>query len=250
MSKKKSPKVPKTPKTPKTPPAPAVQPVAEPPSSLHDLSHWTLTIPGQSTIIRAADLVAGYTNPKYFYLLSDAAMAFRATTAGFTTANSNYPRSELREQLLPPSNSANWELAGRHVLDATCRVAQLSAAKKVIIGQVHAYQGNAYPLVKLFHRNGNIELDVKRGPLDNTDDKSKICAMKLGTWFNYQIIIEGTELMVRVDDHVLSQKLNPDWDSNSFYFKAGAYCIDASGDPKDAAEVHFSHLSVSHGPSL
>ena len=249
VKKPKEPKAPKEPTVPKAdaPGTPIIIPITDPPSFQYDLSHWTLTVPGQTAIVRADDLVAGFQSPKYFHLMSDGSLAFVATTAGFTTANSNYPRSELREQIMPPSNARNWELFGRHELVAECNVVKLSAAKKVIIGQIHSYQGNAYPLVKLFHRNGNIELDVKRGPLDNTDDHYKFAAQPLNQWFDYSIRIRYGVLYVTVNGKEQEVTLNEDWDSNSFYFKAGCYCIDASGHATDYAEVRFNKLEVSHG---
>ncbi|MCU0789347.1 MAG: polysaccharide lyase family 7 protein, partial [Verrucomicrobia bacterium] len=153
-----------------------------PPGQNFDLTHWYLGLPvdssggtsGDSASISASQLVAGYSNALYFYTGADGAMTFWAPVTGATTSGSDYPRSELREQISPPSNDINWSGYGFHILNATCRVTQVPDSKKVIIGQIHTKTGDARPLVKLQYNNGTIEALVKvyaSDTMPNTDNK-------------------------------------------------------------------------------
>ena len=90
---------------------------ARPPGGNFNLTNFYLGLPvdssggtsGDSASIPAAQLTGGYSNALYFYTgPADGAMVFWAPVTGATTPNSPYPRSELREQLTPPSNSTNW----------------------------------------------------------------------------------------------------------------------------------------------
>jgi len=49
-------------------------------------------------------------------------------------------------------------------LNAQCKVTEMPSTKKVIIGQIHIFTGNSYPLVKLQFHDGTIEALVKESP--------------------------------------------------------------------------------------
>src|SRR5215211_5122437 len=94
------------------------------PAANFNLTNFYLGLPvdisggvtGDSASITAAQLTAGYSNALYFYTGPDGAMTFWAPVTGATTSGSSYPRSELREQISPPSNSSNWFGFGTHTL--------------------------------------------------------------------------------------------------------------------------------------
>ena len=150
-----------------------------PPGGNLNLTNFYLGLPvdssggttGDSASITAPQLTAGYSNALYFYTGPDGAMTFWAPVTGATTPNSSYPRSELREQLTPPSNSTNWLPYGNHLLSAQCRVTQVPSTGKVIIGQIHCYTGNARPLLKLQFNNGVVEALVKTNSNFDADYK-------------------------------------------------------------------------------
>ena len=137
---------------------------AQPPGSNFDLSHWYLGLPidssggtsGTSASISVVQLVSGYVHPSYFYTGTDGSMVFWAPVNGATTSGSSYPRSELREQIVPGDNYSNWSGYGTHVLSAQCKVTQVPSVGKVIIGQIHSYSRKARPLVKLQFFKGRI----------------------------------------------------------------------------------------------
>src|ERR1035438_2647759 len=131
---------------------------SKPPSGNFDLSHWKLQLPTAGGVLTCSGgsvdeekpaQLAGFTNT-YFYTGSDGSMVFWAPINGATTSGTTNPRSELREELTPGSDSVNWILYGTHILDGQCKVLQVSSAKKVIIGQIHAESSAALPTVKIY----------------------------------------------------------------------------------------------------
>ncbi len=97
-------------------------------------------------------------------------MVFWAPINGATTSGTTNPRSELREELSPGSDSLNWILSGTHILDGQCKVLQVSSAKKVIIGQIHGESGAALPTVKIYYSNGRAYGTVKTNSTDDSSD--------------------------------------------------------------------------------
>ncbi len=235
-----------------------------PPGGNFNLTNFYLGLPvdssggtdGDSASISAALLTAGYSNALYFYSGPDGAMTFWAPVTGATTSGSSYPRSELREQISPPSNEINWRGYGTHLLNATCRVTEVASTKKVIIGQIHTKTGDARPLVKLQYNDGTIEALVKvyaSDSMPNTDNKLTFPNVGLGNSVVYTIKLENGLATVTVNG--LSKATNtfltdPDWANQEFYFKAGSYCQDNAGPTNEGARVAFYALTRSHAPSI
>jgi hypothetical protein len=109
-----------------------------PPGSNFDLSLWELQEPigaaGSPTIISPAMLAAGYQDSYFFTDPIDGAMTFWDPENGVTTADSSYPRSELRE-MNADGSAANWPVAGTNVLAATVAITEVP--DHVCIGQIH-----------------------------------------------------------------------------------------------------------------
>src|ERR1700742_4605442 len=98
------------------------------PGGNFNLSVWELQLPtgspGSPTTILPSQLkgASGYQNPAYFWTdKNDGSMTFWDPESGVTTANSNYPRSELRE-MNSDGTAANWALSGDSALSAELRV--------------------------------------------------------------------------------------------------------------------------------
>src|SRR5580704_14971261 len=86
-----------------------------PPGKNLPLALWELQepvgSPGSPTTVGNAALEGGF-HDRYFYTdPADGAMTFWDPESGVTTANSSYPRSELRE-LNADGTQANWPVAG------------------------------------------------------------------------------------------------------------------------------------------
>ena len=235
----------------------------KPPGGNFNLTNFYLGLPvdsggwttGDSASIPAAQLITGYSNALYFYTASsDGAMVFWAPVTGATTSGSSYPRSELREQVSPPSNSSNWFAFGTHTLDAQCRVQQVASTPKVIIGQIHGYTGAALPLVKLQYNNGTVEVLIKTNANnDLTDFKYTYSNVGLSNNITYQIKVVNGLVLVTVNGVTKSLDVfqsDPDWATNTLYYKAGSYCQDNTGTTNEGARVAFYSLSRSHTPAV
>lgn len=223
---------------------------AKPPGSNFDLSRWKLTLPDSSASETSPGLLTtGFTN-SFFYTGADGAMVFACPVTGGTTSGSSYPRSELRELLDPSDDNVNWTGYGTHIVNAQCKVTQIPSSQKVIIGQIHSFTGNAYPLIKLQFNNGTVEALVKQSPNSSTDTKLTYANVGMSNAITYQIkVVEGL-LSIAVNGATRSVNVfqsDPDWTNQTFYFKAGNYCQDNSGLNSEGAVVSFHQLSVTHG---
>jgi PKD repeat protein len=247
-----------------------------PPGSNFDLSHWKLQLPtsggGNLTCTNLtsvdektpAQLAAGFTND-YFYTGSDGAMVFWAPVNGATTGGSYNPRSELRE-LITPSGSGtagfNWIPYGTHILDAQCKVLEVSTApgsqKKVIIGQIHGYSGAALPTVKLQYNNGTLEGFIKKDAT-NTNNETKFTFVKnvgLNSNITYQIKVVNGLITITMNGITNSQNIfvtDPQWQNETMYFKAGDYNQDeycSNPSTNLGARVSFYAVTLFHAPSI
>src|SRR5581483_1515537 len=230
-----------------------------PPSGNFDLTHWKLTLPvdssggtsGTAVDIPTATLDNGFTattstgyNANYFYTSSaDGAMVFFCPVNGATTSGSSFPRCELREVIDPNNDNTNWDPGvGTHLLDAQCKVTQQPSTGKTIIGQIHGFSGNAYPLIKLQFNNGTVEALVKLDPSSDTDTHYTFANIGLNNLITYEIKAAGGTLTMTVNGGTQTADIHL-WNGQSCYFKAGNYCQDNSGSG-EAANVAFYAVSA------
>jgi hypothetical protein len=224
-----------------------------PPSKNFDLSVWSLTLPigapGNPTIIKTAQLLAGYTSA-YFYTGSDGAMVFWAPVTGVTTANSKYPRSELRED--QNGSAYNWSLtAGTATLSASVAVNTLPPTNKIVVGQIHGTGSTDLPLIELAYKSGQIVAEVIANPNVNTQADTVVASgIGVGTVFDYSIVTTSSStLTVSVGGKVgYQQAIDASWATQQFYFKAGDYVQANTGTSTQGGQVSFYALSVSHTP--
>lgn len=247
-----------------------------PPSGNFDLTHWKLQLPVDRTggidgspaeVAPAGQLggLTGYTRTPFFETAADGAMLLHCPARGAKTANTQFPRCELREMLDPQNHRVNWTVEGTHLLTARCKVVRLSTSGKLIVGQIHGITAkgeNANPLVKLQFetRGGTSRIRAfckKKGerPGDDVMQFPGVVA-ELGKEFDFSIQLKDRSIRVTVDDVAGtipdkaaeldgSVKLDPSWDPLHFYFKAGNYNQDASRDDS-AATVAFYALRLKH----
>jgi PKD repeat protein len=199
--------------------------------------------------------LAGFTNA-YFYTGSDGAMVFWAPINGATTSGTTNPRSELREELSPGSDSVNWILYGTHILDGQCKVLQVSSAKKVIIGQIHGESGAALPTVKIYYSNGKAYGTVKT---NSTDDGSDLdfpsVTTALSNNITYEIKVVNGLISIAINGKTNSLNVfqsDPNYTNETQYFKAGDYCQDfsCSNPSNDGTRVAFYAVTLFHAPSI
>jgi PKD repeat protein len=240
----------------------------QPPGSNFDLSHWkeqlptlngVLTCSGTGGVdeVKPPQLQAGFTNA-YFYTGSDGAMVFWAPINGATTSgNTTSPRSELREEMSPGSDSLNWILFGTHILDAQCKVLQVpTSTKETIIGQIHAQSGAALPTVKVVYNNGKVHSTIKTNSTDdNSDLDSPTVTVGLSNSITYEIKVVNGLVSVVINGKTNSLNVfqtDPNYTNETQYFKAGDYCqANACTNPSnDGAKVAFYAVTLFHAPSI
>ena len=147
-----------------------------------DLSHWKLTLPvGKPTEVEPPEILNYATNETvkpYFYNDStDASVVFYAFPNA-TTTNTKYSRSELREQLVPGSNSTNWTFEQGGIMKGKLAMNEVTKGAdgkyhRVIIMQIHgrltneqkeligAKDNNAPPILKIYWDNGKVRVKTK-----------------------------------------------------------------------------------------
>jgi hypothetical protein len=246
-----------------------------PPKDNFDLDHWKLQLPVNSSgelsgttdaaEVSVTQLNNGLTNAyfngftnAYFYTGADGEMVFWAPVTGATTSGTTYPRSELREMLNTNNTSVNWKGYGAHALNVQCKVLQVPSSGKVIIGQIKGFTGNAYPLVKILYYNGTVQGIVKTNSSNDASDyKFPTVNVGLGNSINYQVQMVNGLITIAVSGSSggVTNALNvfqtdPDWATNTLYFKAGDYCQDNGGTDTEGSRVAIYALAASHAPGI
>lgn len=226
-----------------------------------DLRDWKITLPVADEDGEAKEVkkLKGYES-QYFYDAKDGAMVFWAPVEGSTTKNSNYPRSELRERI--DGKDAAWKLSQGGTMTATLQIEEAPKDKrgkpgKIVIGQIHGEDDELVRLYwdreKVYFKNDRSKEDNKEHRFRLRDKNGRSPKVSLGEIFSYKIDARGDrlEVMVHADGQEYGSvtKINPVWQSDTLYFKAGAYLgVNASQKATGAAKVLFYGLDAGHAP--
>jgi len=219
------------------------------PGGNFDLSVWQLQLPigspGNPTTIPSSQLEgsSGYQDPghQYFFTESgDGAMVMKVygnpqTTGCVTTANSNFCRTELKE------NNSWSPTAATNRLKATVVVTAASDAS-VVIGQIHMDASvSTKPVIELYyHSNGDIYAGVEQTRAGGDEILTKVGNVPLNTQFTYEIEYYTGLLKVAINGNfttLSTYSLN----NPLSYFKAGCY-----DQGSTLADVHFLALTIQH----
>ncbi|MFC5068089.1 polysaccharide lyase family 7 protein [Flaviflagellibacter deserti] len=232
------------------------------PSANFDLSDWKITLPVDSkgsisgTAVEVTNL-SGYQNSKYFYTGTDGAMVFSASVDGATTSGSKYARSELRE--MDDGERAAWNLKTGGFMSATLEVDKApiksdGTTGRLVVGQIH---GHDEELVRLYWDNGTVYFvndQAGSGNKETTfklaDSSGKNPNVSLNEKFSYSIDAHDDVLDVRVyadgQEYKSVTKINDVWDSDAFYFKAGAYLGVNEDTGSGSGQTSFYSLGFNH----
>jgi hypothetical protein len=199
------------------------------------------------------------------------------TYPGVTTTNTTYSRTELREQMVPGSNSTNWTFAEGGNMRGTLRVPEISSDNsgdphRTIIMQIHGRltnaqrdligedDNNAPPVLKIYWQDGKVYVRTKE--LKDTsvtyeeslhtdaweDDDGRYFSRVVDTSrFTLEIIAEEGKLSVTMDDSetFVYEGVHMDrWGVFENYFKAGNYL--GTTDSGSYSYVKYYELEVSH----
>jgi hypothetical protein len=200
-------------------------------------------------------LQAGYHDAYFYTDPADGAMTFWDPENGVTTANSSYPRSELRE-LDSTGALANWPVMGTNTLSATVEV--VNVPDHVVVGQIHigsaiqsGLAASTKPLLELFyHSNGVIGVGIESSPAGSETDTT-VGNVPLGTKFSYVIALTGDgtgngTIAIAINGSQMTFPMPSGFVGYGEYFKAGDYDQSAGDAGAVGATVKFYALSVSH----
>lgn len=212
------------------------------PAGIINLSNWKLTLPtgddepdevNQPKLTQFRHERCFHTTP-----VGDG-VVFRAPVGGATTANSDYPRSELREMTAGGKKEASWSgESGTHVMTINQAITALPRGKaEVVAGQIHDEEDDIV-MVRLHGSKLFVEGDGKQiGVLDP--------AYRLGTRFTVQFV--ATPGLIRITYNGI-KTVSLERDGSEYYFKAGCYtqANDDNADEDSYGEVVIHSLTVQH----
>ncbi|GAB3740913.1 polysaccharide lyase family 7 protein [Microlunatus parietis] len=217
------------------------------PADVLDLTGWKVTLPTggdeDPQEVTQPELAEFAADPWFVALEDCDGVQFRAAVNGVTTGGSSYPRSELREMTADGSDEAEWSTSeGTHIMTVEEAITALPAEKpEVVAAQIHG-GGDDLTTIRL---NGS-ELYVTND--DNSRYHLITADYQLGTRFTAEFRATGGAIEVYYNGEL---ETTIEVDSDSAYFKAGAYtqanC--ERSDPCDDSnfgEVQIFGLAVSH----
>lgn len=235
---------------PTAPPAPAQSAPLENPATVLGLANWYLTIPvvdnstGNAAEIKQPEL-ANYTSPYFYTIPGNVGVDFRAYANGATTANSQYPRSELREMANNGADMASWSTtSGVNMMSVTESIDHLPDVKpQVVFAQIHGPSA-AVIEAEISGFDGHNRLYVKNnGTQYGTDFTDNYI---LGTKFTLEIVAAAGYVNVYFNGQRFVHEYLP---SSGDYFKAGCYTQSntSKGDsPSAYGQVSIYNIAVSH----
>jgi hypothetical protein len=216
-----------------------------------ELATWNLTIPvgTPAKVIDTPRLVDGYSDQCF---RSGDKLFFWAPVTGSSTAKSEFPRSELRETL-SDGTLRNWTYPeANHRLKAVLKVNQVPSIGRIVIGQIHIYQGEG-PLLKVEYqydaarKKGDVIANYRLKP--GSEDGTIVIArdIALGKTFSYEVRFSSAGyLNVDSQGYSWGKQISSSWKNKKLYFKAGVYALDNTGYKNEGGQVTFSQLDVAH----
>lgn len=250
-----------------------------------DLSNWKVTLPvpredGKPLEVEPPEILDYATNEKLIPFMyndsTDGSLVFY-TYPGSTTTNSSYSRTELREQMVPGSNSTNWTFEEGGLMRGTLSVPEISKddngkPHRAMIMQIHGRltneqrdligenDNNAPPILKIYWQDNKVRVITKKlkdltvsyeeGLHTSawTDDESKYFAREVDAEkFTLQVTASKGKIEVSMDDDetFVFESISLDrWNVFENYFKAGNYL--GSVDKGAFAKVKYYDLEISH----
>jgi hypothetical protein len=194
------------------------------PGQNFDLSGYKLQTLDGSLQLKQVSPIGSYTDPYFYTDGATGAMTFYVPSGAGSTANSEYPRSEMR-------GNATWNMGGTHTLSASMKVLQQPATGKIIIGQIHGEQTGGSELLKIRWTNGDVLMGVKQHFADAEQQILIKSGLALGDNIDYTIKLVGSTVTVTVNGTSKSYTYDTaSWSAIDLYFKIGAYSQDSSAD--------------------
>ncbi|WP_435625336.1 polysaccharide lyase family 7 protein [Flagellimonas sp.] len=249
-----------------------------------DLNNWKVTLPignnGKPTEVEPPEILDYATNetllPFMYNDSIDGSLVFY-TYPGVTTPNSSRSRTELREQMVPGSNSTNWTFGQGGTLKGVMAMEEISKDSddkyhRTIIMQIHGRltneqrdligedDNNAPPVLKIYWQNGIIRVKSKIVKDESTtgtallytdawtDDDGFNFSQEVG-FDKFTLEIKASEGRMEVilndtESVVFDSPSMDKWGVFENYFKAGNYL--QTTDEGAFAKVKIYELEVNH----
>jgi hypothetical protein len=220
---------------------------ASAPSSLLDLSRWYLGIPvntshdGAPDIIRQPELT-GYTNQWFHLNSAKTGVVFTTRADGYTTSNSSYPRTELREMAdSGGENQASWDSSkGTNVLSVSESIDAVTPVKpEVVAAQIHDASDDVI----------EVELSGSRLYVKYANDSQTTTIdanYKLGTRYSLKLSATSAGIGVYYNGALVTTIKQT---GSGWYYKTGDYqqsSVAKGESPSASSQVTIYGLSVSH----
>lgn len=212
-----------------------------PPATVLGLSgnDWKITLPigpgkGQAKEYKGAEFETLTYAPYYLVALAGTSVIFEAPVSGVTTSGSNYPRSELNNDV---ANGGLFDSAkGLHSMTFEMSFNHLPLGKGVVGAQVHGKRDD----VSTFRLEGK-NLYITRS---NNAHYFKIRSdYELGTVFNGGYVVEKKKLHCYYNGvQVLEMPIR----GKGNYFKLGCYTQANQSYPGDYGQTEVHHVMAKH----
>lgn len=197
------------------------------------LDKWELQLPVNSFGLQMGDMstIEPAKTVEPWFVASKDKLKFVCPIKGATSANTESPRTELKEL-------KDWSLEEGGVLKATLSVDQIPSGG-VTIGQVWS---QSQPLRLRVKDDGKIT--AAGGGYDSSET---VGTVKFGETFTYRVEVKGEVLDLYINDVKAWTRSMSAWKGKKMYFKAGAYCSASEGTNSDERfKVTFFELKVTH----
>lgn len=219
------------------------------PSQILNLKNWSLALPipvkgdpDKPQKIKQPEL---NTYESEWFYVKDGGVAFRCRADGVTSANTHYPRSELREMINNGKDNAAWSTSGpTHTMEWVEAVTKTTKNKPhVCCSQVHGVEGA--PLM--------FRMDGKKLYIQSYGDERKVLETnyKLGTKFSGKFVAGNNKIDCYYNGNlVYTLPADPKKDANlkGCYYKMGLYLQSSVGkggeSPSDTGEVIVYDVKV------
>ncbi len=245
-----------------------------------DLNNWKVTLPIGNPLEIKPPAILDYATNEILqdFMFNDSingSLDFY-TYPGASTANSSYSRTELREQMVPGSNTTNWTFAQGGRMKGKLAMGEMSKDEngkyhRTMVMQIHGRltneqrdligedDNNAPPVLKIYWFEGSVYVRTKK--LENVN-VSDIDILYTSAWeddngytFSEKVDFNKFELEVIVSDGRMEVIMNGEskvyedihmkkWGIFENYFKAGNYL--QTKDENASALIKYYELVVSH----
>lgn len=194
-----------------------------------------------------------YVNSPYYTMSPDGtAVSFQVfMNGGKTSANTKYPRSELREYATGSATTkAAWNAAtGQHVMRGKSKVMHYAPIKcEVVVAQIHdASDDNLQIRAEAASATG---AQTWRLSINGTEVKDLISGVSLGQEVAWEIALNNGVLTTKINGSTVDTRTPGYASTSAYYFKAGTYpqqnSTDQANPSTEYSRVELRDLFVSH----